>query len=170
MHALTSWFIRNPVAANLMMVLLLVAGWLTVSSIRVEGFPKLPADTLEITTIYPSAHVQQVDQQVTRKIEKSIEGLAGVKKVTSFSSEGISSVSVQKKEGYSLERLSDDLRARLDSIYGLPDKSEKPIIARNDFDLAAMIVQIYGDADTKTLQETASNVRETLLLCLKYQK
>lgn len=163
MHALTSWFIRNPVAANLMMVLLLVAGWLTVSSIRVEGFPKLPADTLEITTIYPSAHVQQVDQQVTRKIEKSIEGLAGVKKVTSFSSEGISSVSVQKKEGYSLERLSDDLRARLDSIYGLPDKSEKPIIARNDFDLAAMIVQIYGDADTKTLQETASNVRETLL-------
>jgi multidrug efflux pump subunit AcrB len=68
MHALTSWFIGNPVAANLMMVLLLVAGWLTVSSIRVEGFPKLPADTLEITTIYPSAHVQQVDQQVTRKI------------------------------------------------------------------------------------------------------
>jgi multidrug efflux pump subunit AcrB len=163
MHALTRWFIRNPVAANLMMVLLLLTGWLTVSSIRVEGFPKLPADTLEITTIYPNAHVQQVDLQVTRKIETSIEGLAGIKKVNSFSSEGLSFVRVQKKEGYSLERLSDDLSARLDSIYALPEKSEKPIVTRNDFDLAAMIVQLYGDTDTKTLQQTATNVRETLL-------
>lgn len=163
MHALTRWFIQNPVAANLMMILLLLTGWLTVSSIRVEGFPKLPADTLEITTIYPNAHVQQVDLQVTRKIEKSIEGLAGIKKVNSFSSEGLSLISVKKQEGYSLERLSDDLRARLDSIYGLPVKSEKPIVTRNDFDLAAMIVQIYGDADTKTRQQTATNVREALL-------
>jgi multidrug efflux pump subunit AcrB len=163
MHSLTSWFIRNPVAANLMMALLLFAGWLTVSSIRVEGFPKLPADTLEIITIYPNAHVQQVDKQVTRKIEISIEGLAGIKKVTSYSSEGISSVSVQKQEGYSLERLSDDIGTRLDSIYGLPEKSENPVVARNDFDLAAMIVQISGDTDTKTLQKTATNVREALL-------
>jgi len=151
------------VAANLMMVLLLVAGWLTVSSIRVEGFPKLPADTLEITTIFPNAQVDHVDQQITRKIEKAIEGLAGVKKVSSYSSEGISSVSVQKQEGYLLERLSEDLRAKLDAIYGLPEKSEKPIVTRNDFDLAAMIVQLYGDTDTNTLQKTATDVREALL-------
>jgi len=163
MHALTSWFIRNPVAANLIMALILVAGWLTVSSIRVEGFPKLPADTLEVTTIFPNAHVQQVDLQVTRKIEKSIEGLAGVKKVSSFSSEGLSSVSIQKQEGYSLERLSDDLRSRLDSIFGLPDKAEKPVITRNDFDLAAMIIQIYGEVDNTTLQQTAADVRDNLL-------
>jgi len=97
-----------------MMVLLLIAGWLTVSSIRVEGFPKLPADTLEITTIFPNAQVDHVDQQITRKIEKAIEGLAGIKKVSSYSSEGISSVSVQKQEGYLLERLSEDLRAKLE--------------------------------------------------------
>jgi multidrug efflux pump subunit AcrB len=163
MHLLTSWFIRNPVAANLMMLLMLIAGWLTVSSIRVEGFPKLPADTLEITTIFPNAQVDHVDQQITRKIEKAIEGLAGVKKVSSYSSEGISSVSVQKQEGYLLERLSEDLRAKLDAIYGLPEKSEKPIVTRNDFDLAAMIVQLYGDTDTNTLQKTASDVREALL-------
>lgn len=163
MHLLTGWFIRNPVAANLVMVLLLVAGLLTVSSIRVEGFPKLPADTLEITTIFPNAQVEHVDQQITRKVEKEIEGLAGVKKVSSYSSKGISSVSVQKQEGYLLERLSEDLRAKLDAIYGLPEKSEKPIVTRNDFDLAAMIIQLYGDTDTNTLQKTATDVREALL-------
>ncbi len=163
MHGLTQWFIRNPVAANLMMVLILVAGWLTVSSIRIEGFPKLPADALEITTLYSRAHVEQVDQQVTRKIEKALEGLAGIKKVTSVSTEGLSSVTVQRVEGYPLERLSDDIRARLDAIYGLPVRAEKPIITRNDFDLAALIVQLYGDTDAETLQAVATQVRETLL-------
>ncbi|GAA3930888.1 efflux RND transporter permease subunit [Litoribacillus peritrichatus] len=163
MHSLTSWFIRNPVAANLMMLLVLVAGWFTVSSIRVEGFPKLPADTLEVTTIYPNAHVHQVDEQVTRRIERSFEGLAGVNKVTSFSSEGLSVVRVQKQEGYSLSRLSEDVRSRLDAIYGLPDKAEEPVVTRNDFDLAAMIVQLYGDTDPDTLQTIATDVRETLL-------
>ncbi len=163
MHSLTSWFIRNPVAANLMMALLVIAGWLSVSSIRIEGFPKLPADTLSVTTIFPNAHVDQVDQQVTRKIEKTIEGLAGVLKVTSFSSEGLSVVSVKKQEGYALERLSTDLRARLDALFGLPGEAEKPIVSRNDFDLAAMIVQLYGDVDMSTLQQVSSDVRETLL-------
>ena len=70
---------------------------------------------------------------------------------------------MQKQEGYLLERLSEDLRAKLDAIYGLPEKSEKPIVTRNDFDLAAMIVQLYGDTDTNTLQKTATDVREALL-------
>ncbi len=163
MHTLTSWFIRNPVAANLMMVLILAAGWLTVSSIRIEGFPKLPADSLEISTVYPRAHVEQVDQQVTLKIEKAIEGLAGVKKVTSVSSEGFSSIRVQRIEGFDLDRLSGDIRTRLDEIYGLPERAERPVIKRNDFDLAALIVQLYGEADQATLQAVASDVRETLL-------
>ena len=163
MHGLTNWFIRNPVAANLMMVLILVAGWLSVSSIRIEGFPKLPADSLEINTIYPRAHVAQVDQQVTRKIEKALEGLAGIKKVSSVSTEGFSSVTVQRVEGFKLERLSNDIRARLDAIYGLPVRAERPIITRNDFDMAALIVQLYGDTDQATLQAVANNVRETLL-------
>ncbi|MFC3150600.1 efflux RND transporter permease subunit [Litoribrevibacter euphylliae] len=163
MHALTSWFIRNPVAANLMMLLIVIAGWLTVSSIRVEGFPKLPADTLIVTTEFSSAHVNQVDQQVTRKIEKAFEGIAGIKRVTAFSSEGVSEVQVMKQEGYSLQRLSEDLRTQLDAIDGLPAAAEKPVVTRNDFDLAAMIVQLYGDVDTTTLQTVAADVRETLL-------
>ncbi|OZG69748.1 multidrug transporter [Hahella sp. CCB-MM4] len=163
MHMLTSWFIRNPVAANLVMGLILIAGWLTATSIRIEGFPKLPADTLQIDTPFTDAYAGQVDEQITQRIEKAIEGVAGIKKVQAVSMEGLSSISVQKQPGYDLDRLATDVRTRLDSIYGLPAKAEKPVITRNDFDLPAQIVQLYGNTDPATIQRLGRRVREALL-------
>ncbi|WP_020407216.1 efflux RND transporter permease subunit [Hahella ganghwensis] len=163
MNGLTSWFIRNPVAANLIMVLILAGGWFTASSIRIEGFPKLPADELQIDTVFTDAYATQVDEQITQRIERAIQGVPGINKVRSFSSEGLSSVIVQKQPGYDLDRLSDDLRARIDGIYGLPIKAEKPVISRNDFDLPAQIVQVCGDTDPRTLQRIGKRVREALL-------
>ncbi len=163
MHMLTSWFIRNPVAANLIMGLILIAGWLTATSIRIEGFPKLPADTLQIDTPFEDAYTGQVDEQITQRIEKAIEGVPGIKKVWAVSMEGFSSISVQKQSGYDLDRLASDVRTRLDGLYGLPAKAEKPVITRNDFDLPAQIVQLYGNTDPATLQRLGRRVREALL-------
>ncbi len=163
MHALTRWFIHNPVAANLIMLLIIVAGILTVMSIRIEGFPKLPADSIQITTTFANAYTEQVDRQITQKIETAFEGLPGIKKIQSISLEGVSSVLVQKNEGYNLKQLQDDVRIRLDSIDNLPQAADKSIITRNDFDFPALIVQLYGDTDLNTLQRLGKQVREELL-------
>ena len=69
MHAMTGWFIRNPVAANLMMALILFLGVMAVFTIRIEGFPRIPPDSIQITTEYNGATAEQVDELVTRKIE-----------------------------------------------------------------------------------------------------
>jgi len=163
MHALTRWFIDNPVAANLIMALIIIGGIFTALSMRIEGFPKLPADTIQIDTAFAGAYTEQVDQQITRKIERALEGLQGVKRVQSTSVEGFSSILVQKNSGYSLQRLLDDVRIRLDSIYNLPKAAERPVISRNDFDFPALIVQLYGETDTSTLQRLGRKVREELL-------
>ena len=163
MHHLTRWFIHNPVAANLVMLLIIFGGLLTLSSIRIEGFPKLPADTLTIDTTYADAYAEQVDRQITQKIEFALQGLPGVKKIQSFSLEGLSSIQVQKQQSYKLQRLLDDVRVRLEGIYGLPKASDKPVISRNDFDFPALIVQLYGETDTKTLQKLGRRMREALL-------
>ncbi len=163
MHALTRWFIHNPVAANLIMGLILVAGIFTLMNMRIEGFPKLPADTIQIQTAYAGAQADQVDRLVTRKIEKSLEGLQGVKTIRSTSLDGFSSVLVQKNAGYSLQRLLDDVRIRLDGITGFPRDITRPVIGRNDFDFSALIVQLYGATDTATLQRLGEQVREELL-------
>jgi multidrug efflux pump subunit AcrB len=163
MHLLTRWFIHNPVAANLIMVLILVAGALTLTSIRIEGFPKLPADSLQITTVFAGAYAEQVDRQITQKIEKALEGMPGIKKIHATSLEGLSSVVVQKREGYDLRQLQDDVRMGLDEIENLPQEAERAIISRNDFDFPALIVQLYGDTDIATLQRLGRAVRDELL-------
>ena len=68
MHALTAWFIRNPVAANLMMVLIYFIGAQTLFSMRIEGLPRVPPETVEVTVEYPGATAEQVDELVTQKI------------------------------------------------------------------------------------------------------
>ena len=163
MHTLTGWFIHNPVVANMIMLLIIVGGIFTMLSMRIEGFPKLPADTIQIETSLTGAYAEQVDRLITQKIEMALEGLHGVKKIESTSLEGNSSIRVQKNEGYSLQRLLDDVRLRLDGINNLPKEADKPLISRNDVDFPALIVQLHGETDTTTLQHIGRQVREELL-------
>ncbi len=69
MHTLSAWFTRNPVAANLVMLLTLVAGFFTLTEIRIEGFPALPAQSIIVYTEYPGATPEQVDLNISQKID-----------------------------------------------------------------------------------------------------
>ncbi len=163
MTYLTRWFIHNPVAANLLMALILIGGILTANSMRIEGFPKLPADTLVIETVFPDAYTEQVDEHITQKIELALEGLQGVKTIRSTSLENLSIVQVVKNSGYPLQRLLDDTRVRIDGISRFPVDAESPTITQNDFDFPALYLQLYGDADPDTLQTLSRRLKENLL-------
>ncbi len=163
MNSLLAWFIRNPVAANLLMLLLLVAGYFTVTGIRIEGFPALPPNSLSISIVYPGASVEQVDRGVTRLVERALEGLPGVKKIAATSGEGYCLVWVQKDTGIDFDRFQDDIKTRLDSMPNLPRLAERPVISRDELTMPAILVQIYGETDEETLQEIARLVRNELL-------
>lgn len=163
MHSLSAWFTKNPVAANLLMLLVLVAGFFTLQSIRIEGFPALPPSSVSITTVYPGASAEQVDRGVSRKIEKALEGMPGVKKIWSVSEEDLSTVTVQKNSRFDMDRFQNEIRTRVDAIASLPQQAERPVIAREEFNVEALLVQVYGGNDTYTLQKIARNIREDLL-------
>ncbi len=163
MTYLTRWFIHNPVAANLVMALILLGGVLTANSMRIEGFPKLPADTLMIETVFVDAYTEQVDEHITQKIELALQGLPGVKTIRSESLAGLSMVQVVKNSGYPLQRLLDDTRVRIDGISRFPAGAESPTITRNDFDFPALYLQLYGDVDPDTLQALSRRLKESLL-------
>ncbi len=163
MNLLINWFIRNPVAANLLMLFILVAGGLSLSGIRIEGFPKIPADSITISVTYSGASAEQINEGITQKIERNIQGIAGIKKVTSFSYEDFAEITVQKKSGYDLERLLNDVKQEVDSISGFPQGAEKPIISRDEFNFPSMIFQVYGEADRDVLQKLGERARQELL-------
>jgi multidrug efflux pump subunit AcrB len=163
MHALTGWFIRNPVAANLMMALILFMGVMTAFTIRIEGFPRIPPDSIQITTEYNGAPAEQVDELVTRKVEQALEGLEGVRSVTSRSGDSTSFVSVRRAGGQDLQRLLDQVRLRIDAITGLPANVRRPVIDAAGFDFPALYVNLHGDTDPATLQTLARRLKENLL-------
>jgi len=163
MHALSAWFTRNPVAANLLMMLVLIAGLFTLVSIRIEGFPALPVSSITVQTTYPGAGAEQVDRGVSRKIENALEGMPGVKKISSMSYEGLSMVSIKKTSKFDMDRFQNEIQSRVNSIFNLPDRAERPVVSRDEFNVMGLIVQVYGDIDEITLQQTARQVKEDLL-------
>ncbi|MEO1679553.1 MAG: efflux RND transporter permease subunit [Pseudomonadota bacterium] len=163
MHALTGWFIRNPVAANLLMGLILFLGVLTLFSIRIEGFPRVPPESVEITVEYPGATAAQVDELVTRKIEQSLEGVRGVRSITSQSVNGLATVSVRRAGGEDLQDVLDRVRIRIDGIADLPSRARRPVIEASGYDFPALYVNLHGPADPATLRTLGQRLREDLL-------
>ncbi|MEO1191843.1 MAG: efflux RND transporter permease subunit [Pseudomonadota bacterium] len=163
MKSILGWFLRNPVAANLLMVFIIVSGLITLFSIRIEGFPRMPPDSVQITTTFLGASTAQVDDLVTRKIEKAIEGLEGVKSVSSQSAAEVSYVEVRKVGGADLQELLDRVRMRIDAIDDFPASMRRPVIESNGYDYPALYINIHGDTDPLTLQALTERFREDLL-------
>ena len=163
MHALTAWFIRNPVAANLLMALVLFLGVQTALTMRIEGFPRIPPETVEISIAYPNATAEQVADLVTAKVERALEGLENVRSVTSQSSNGLAQISVRRKGGADLQSILDKVRLRLDGLQELPERAKRPVIETSAFSLPALYINLHGPANPATLQALAERLREDLL-------
>jgi multidrug efflux pump subunit AcrB len=162
MSALTRFFIEHPVAANLLMLLILAAGMLSITHIRVESFPQMAPTQLVISVVYPGGTAKQVDEGITQRIEESINSIPGILRINSQSSAGAAIVRVRKSSGASLDRLIEDVRTNVNSIVGFPGGAERPIIYRDEFTNLASFVQVYGNVDTAVLQQVATKVERTL--------
>lgn len=163
MHVLTGWFIRNPVAANLVMALILFLGVVTVLTIRIEGFPRIPPESISVSTTYLGASTAQVDELITQKIEKALEGLEGVRSISSQSFDEGSVVVVRRSGGQDLQKLLDKVRLRIDAISDLPSGVQRPVIEDGGYEFPALYVNLHGDTDPLTLQRLAERLREELL-------
>lgn len=162
MSNLTKWFIDNPVAANLLMVFILVAGYLSFHNLRVESFPQIPPSQLVIEVTYPGGTAKQVDEGITQRIEDAISGVAGINNITSVSYPGYASVRVRKNTGVDLTELVEKIRNKVDAIVGFPERAERPKIYKDEFSNLASFILIYGDVTNDTLQRVSTQVQNAL--------
>lgn len=163
MHFLTSWFIRNPVAANLLMAFILLSGLVTLNTMRIEGFPRVEPDSITITTLFNGAPPEKVDILVSQKIENALEGIDGVHSISAMSIEGVSTVTVKKSSGQDIQKLLDKIRLKMESGVQLPANAERPSIETNGFNFPALYINIHGKTDRNTLNKLAKRLKESLL-------
>ena len=157
------WFAVNPVAANLLLVSIIVLGLLSLNTIRKEAFPSLEPSEITISVNYDSGDAKQAEEGIAIKIEDALETVPGIKRITSTSSASGSTVMVEKRSDYDLDTLLADIKTNVDAINNFPGDAEKPVIDKARMQDHAIWVQLYGDADRATLQNLAEKLKAALL-------
>lgn len=163
MNGIVGWFARNPVAANILMALLIVGGLATLPSVRVEVFPEFSADIVTVSVPYPGAAPEEVDESIVVRVMEEIQDVDDIEKVTATATESMGTVTVQVRPGADARKVLDDVKARVDAIDSFPDDAEKPIIAEVVARAQVINVAVSGKADEHSLKELGERVRSELL-------
>jgi multidrug efflux pump subunit AcrB len=157
-----AWFAENHVAANLLMLFMLVAGIVTALSIKMEIFPDTTLDRITISTTYSGASPSEVEEAVVRRIEEKIAGLSGIKRIDSTAREGGGTISVEVMKDWDAKQLLDEIKSEVDRITTLPDEAEKPVVSEMIRRSQVVSLAIYGDAPEATIKYWTEKLRDDL--------
>ena len=130
MRSIIQWFVDNPVAANLLMAVLVVGGLISLSNTRQEEFPAVDLEIVTVTVPFLGATPEEVEEGVCIRIEEALEGTENVFKMTSTSSEGSCSVTVELESGSDTIKALNDIKSKIDSINTFPAQTERPIVSQ----------------------------------------
>ncbi len=159
MKNIVAWFVKNPVAANLLMLLMFVLGIFGFNNLEREFIPQTTVNQMTVTVSWPGASPRDVVEQLVVRIEEAVEGLDGIDYVDSNASEGVGSVSIITKLGIDYEKLFNQVQSRVESIPNLPPDAFRPEVARTELRADIMFLALYGDVDKLTLQRAAEDLR-----------
>jgi multidrug efflux pump subunit AcrB len=158
------WFARNSVAANLLMVAILMAGIITMTSnLKLEIFPSSDPEVISVNVSLRGATPEDIELGVAVRIEEAVQDLIGIDEIRSTSREGSTNISIDVNEDYDPRELLDEVKNRVDAINTFPAEAERPVVALAQRKRAVISVAVttkYGEAETRNFAE---QVREDLL-------
>ncbi|MGO2129098.1 MAG: efflux RND transporter permease subunit [Pseudoalteromonas prydzensis] len=159
-----AWFTKNHVAANLLLISIVFVGLFSLTTqIPLEVFPSFETDRISVSVSLRGSTPEDVEQGVTIRIEESVQDLEGIKQISSRSSEGSASVSIEVESGYDPRELLADIKSRVDAINTFPVDAEKPVVALAERKREVIAVTVASDYGEKETREYAEQVRDQLL-------
>jgi multidrug efflux pump subunit AcrB len=162
MNKLIAWFAENQVAANLIMLLVVVAGILSLQSTRKELIPNISLDKVSISVAFPGASPEDVEKTICVRIEENVFDIEGIRKLTSRAGEGVCSVIASLEVNYNAREIMDEIKSRIDTISTFPEQAERPLIREISIKSSVASIVVSGDVDERTLKKVAQNVRDEL--------
>ena len=160
MQHLIAWWVRNPVAANLLMLGILISGWLGLKNIEKEAFPSINPSQVQIEVVWPGASPQEIEQQVVQRIEDALENISNVYRVRAEARESLASVTVETYARIDLNGFLNDVKNAVDSITSFPRDIENPRVRRLEWQQEISRVAVVGNVGEQTLTRLAEDLRE----------
>ena len=128
-EGIIAWFVNNPVAANLLMIGIILSGFYSLFyKIPLETFPAFEQDVVNIAVSFPGATPSEVEQGITVRVEDAIADLPGVERIYSYSNEGRSLVRAEIRKRYDTTVVLNEIKSRIDRITSLPEDAERPVV------------------------------------------
>ncbi len=159
---MTKFAVKNPVTILVLAAIMLLAGALSYMSLPRESFPEIKIPLIFVNTVYPGAAPQDIEKLVTEKIEDKLDGVDGVKKITSQSMESVSAIQVEFNTNVDVETALRRVRDKVDQAKAdLPTDADQPMVQELNFsNIPVFIISLTSDYDMERLEQVAEQLKE----------
>ena len=162
MNGIVSWFARNAVAANLLMIVAFVGGIFGYTRMEQEMFPVVNVTGASVIVAWNGASPQDIEDQIVTRIEEAVADLNGLDRITSIASEGSGVVNIKGRDDVDMDVFLKDVERRVNQINNLPQAAFQPQIQRWEQRDQYMGFAVHGNVDSRTLKRVADKVRDEL--------
>ncbi|MCK5619747.1 MAG: efflux RND transporter permease subunit, partial [Candidatus Krumholzibacteria bacterium] len=154
---LSKMAVNRPVLTTVMVAAILVLGVFSYFRLVVDLFPEVDFPFVTVTTIYPGAGPEEVESQISKRIEDAVSTIAGIKRMDSINRESLSMIFVEFKLGVDQDQAGIDVKEKVEQILNqLPQSAEKPQVAKFDFRALPIInLALTGPQSLRELYEVA---------------
>ncbi|MEE4190924.1 MAG: efflux RND transporter permease subunit [Halieaceae bacterium] len=158
-----AWFATNPVAANLLMFVIVAVGLLSTFNIKRTMMPEFEIDVIQVLVPYPGAAPEEVEQAIVLRIEEALSDLDGIDRIESDAMESLARIIIEPENEDDMVEMINEVKNRVDGIPSFPEGAEKPIVGRVELPFQALIIQVAGDLDERSMKELAEQVKLDLV-------
>ncbi|MFC1688611.1 efflux RND transporter permease subunit [Pseudomonadota bacterium] len=159
-----AWFARNAVAANLLMISIIIGGLVALNHwVRLEAFPPWDVDTISVSVSLRGASPEDIELGAAVRIEEAVKDLEGIDRIVSRSVEGSTRVQIEVDSDYNPQDLLDKVKSRVDAINTFPVEAEKPVVRLAERRFAVINVVISGSQAEEEIRRYGEQIREELL-------
>lgn len=157
-----AWFARNPVAANLLMLAILILGIASTFTIRKQLFPIEESNWIGVTINYHGASPKEVEESITIKLEEALDRVQGIERYITRSVRSNVSAEIKVMSSYELRDVLDEIKSAIDSISSFPEDIERPAISQTRFRQDVMWINLTGDLPWSELKQFGEVVENEL--------
>ncbi|MFA0964522.1 efflux RND transporter permease subunit [Roseivirga sp. BDSF3-8] len=158
-----AYMAKNPLVANLLMIILIGGGAWTMYSVQKEVYPQFALDVVEVSVVYPGSAPAEVEQGILMPVEEAIRGVQGIKEISSTAEEGSGRITIELVAGTDRMKAFQDIDQSIARIRTFPDEIEEPEVRLQSRQRSVMEVGLYGNVDIWTLRKLAERLRDRLL-------
>lgn len=162
-QGIIGFFVHHKVAANLVMLMMLLGGALSLTRMNIQFFPTFALDVVSVRVVWSGASAEDVEKGITNPLEQRLRSVQGLKKMTSTSAQSVSSITLEFNENANPIQALDDVRQQVDEFTNLPADAEEPQVTRVERYEPVGRLLVWGDMERDELRQLVYGFEDDLL-------